>query len=108
MTDGLDQFLTVPGYFGSGPLKHPKWVVSAQSRLVSALSRFDPGSFQSESFRHESFHRWVVSTIFGGSFWPYFFQPRETVTGVLLVTLTTFSSLYLLLLKLGFPAKIYL
>ena len=41
---------------------------SFRPRVVSALSRFGPGSFQPGSIRP-----WVVSAQFGGSFRPIFF-----------------------------------
>ena len=45
---------------------------SFRPRVVSALSRFGPGSFRSESFRPGSIRPWVVSAQFGGSFRPIF------------------------------------
>ena len=47
---------------------------SFRPRVVSALSRFGPGSFRPGSFRPESFRPWVVSAQFGGSFRPIFFN----------------------------------
>ena len=44
-------------------------------RVVSALSRFGPGSFRPGSFRPELFWPWVVLANFGGLFRPDFFQP---------------------------------
>ena len=43
-------------------------------RVVSALSRFGPGSFRPGSFRPGSIRPSVVSAQFGGSFWPIFSQ----------------------------------
>ena len=42
---------------------------SFRPRVVSALSRFGPGSFRPGSFRP-----WVVWAKFGGSFRPNFFE----------------------------------
>ena len=64
-------FVTVTGRFG--PESFRSWVVSA--RVVSALSRFGPGSFRPGSFRPESFRSRVVSATFGESFRSDFFQP---------------------------------
>ena len=47
---------------------------SFRPRVVSALSRFGPGSFRPESFRPGSFRPWVVSAQFSGSFRPNFLQ----------------------------------
>ena len=47
---------------------------SFRPRVVSALSRFGPGSFRPGSFRPGSFRPWVVSAYFGGSFRPIFSQ----------------------------------
>ena len=52
---------------------------SFRPRVVSALSRFGPGSFRPGSFRPGSFRPgsilpWVVSAQFGGSFRPIFSQ----------------------------------
>ena len=43
---------------------------SFRPRVVSALSRFGPGSFRPGSFRPGSIRSWVVSAQFGGSFRP--------------------------------------
>ena len=43
---------------------------SFRPRVVSALSRFGPGSFRPGSFRPGSIRPWVVSAHFGGSFRP--------------------------------------
>ena len=48
-------------------------IAGLRSRVVSALSRFGPGSFRPGSFRPGSFRPWVVSAKFGGSFRPVFF-----------------------------------
>ena len=47
---------------------------SFRPRVVSALSRFGPGSFRPGSFRPGSIRPWVVSAQFGGSFRPIFSQ----------------------------------
>ena len=47
---------------------------SFRPRVVSALSRFGPGSFRPGSFRPGSIRPWVVSAKFGGSFRPRFSQ----------------------------------
>ena len=47
---------------------------SFRPRVVSALSRFGPGSFRHGSFRPGSIRPWVVSAQFGGSFRPIFSQ----------------------------------
>ena len=49
-------------------------------RVVSALSRFGPGSFRPGSFRPGSIRPWVVSAQFGGSFRPIFFSTIRLVT----------------------------
>ena len=54
---------------------------SFRPRVVSALSRFGPGSFRPGSFRPGSFRPWVVSAQFGGSFRPNFFSTIRLVTG---------------------------
>ena len=48
---------------------------SFRPRVVSALSRFGPGSFQPGSFRP-----WVISAQFGGSFRPIFSSTIRLVT----------------------------
>ena len=45
---------------------------SFRPRVVSAQSRFGPGSFRPGSFRPGSIRPWVVSALFGGSFRPFF------------------------------------
>ena len=45
---------------------------SFRPRVVSAKSRFGPGSFRPGSFRPGSIRPWVVSAQFGGSFRPIF------------------------------------
>ena len=56
--------------------------------VVSALSRFGPGSFRPGSFRPGSIRPWVVSAQFGGSFRPIFFSTIRPVTeGQLINTL---------------------
>ena len=47
---------------------------SFRPRIVSALSRFGPGSFRPGSFRPGSIRPCVVSAQFGGSFRPIFSQ----------------------------------
>ena len=53
---------------------------SFRPRVVSALSRFGPGSFRPGSFRPGSIRPWVVSAQFGGSFRPIFFSTIRLVT----------------------------
>ena len=52
----------------------PRGNGSCRPRVVSAVSRFGPGSFRPESFRPGSIRPWVVSPQFGGSFRPIFSQ----------------------------------
>ena len=80
---------------------------SFRPRVVSALSRFGPGSFRPGSIRPGSIQPWVVSAQFGGSFhdilicsaWFLFYliKPRQTrhiVVGGWLIL----SSVYLIIL----------
>ena len=53
---------------------------SFRPRVVSALSRFGPGSFRPGSFRPRSIRPWIVSAQFGGSFRPIFFSTIRLVT----------------------------
>ena len=69
---------------------------SFRPRVVSALSRFGPGSFRPGSFRPGSIRPWVVSAQFGGSFRPIFFSTIRLVTegqlNTLLVSLRVYGS----------------
>ena len=56
---------------------------SFRPRVVSALSRFGPGSFRPGSFRPGSIRPWVVSAQFGGSFRPIFSTIRLVTEGQL-------------------------
>ena len=65
----------------TGPSDYPRTGNgSFRPRVVSALSRFGPGSFRPGSFRPGSFRPWVVSAQFGGSFRPNFFSTIRLVT----------------------------
>ena len=59
---------------------------SFRPSVVSALSRFGPGSFRPGSFGPGSIRPWVVSAQFGGSFRPIFFsQPSGLLLKVNLI-----------------------
>ena len=64
-------FSPTPSFSGNG---------SFRPRVVSALSRFGPGSFRPGSFRPGSIRPWFFSAQFDGSFRPIFFSTIRLVT----------------------------
>ena len=58
---------------------------SFRPRVVSALSRFGPGSFRPGSFRPGSIRPWVVSAQFGGSFRPIFLRIGDEIHRLYLI-----------------------
>ena len=70
IADFLAKILLITGFRGNG---------SFRPRVVSALSRFGPGSFRPGSIRPGSIRPWVVSAQFGRSFRPIFFSTIRLV-----------------------------